>query len=123
MEQKFEFKKLGNGKCQFIRVMDEILRVETVSEAFAKNYYKDLVTQRAEVQNNLGIVHRQLEQNKIEKDLELEHFIDLNNRAAKYQKHLEAEANLKANLDLLKLIDDSMKPIEFAMPEVKRMKK
>jgi hypothetical protein len=122
-DKKFEFKKLEGGKCAFVMKSADIERTEVVSEEFAKTHYKELITQKTELMNNLGKANRELETNKVEKDNELEHFIELANNAAKYKKYIDAQQNQKAILDMIESIEHSIASIEKVMPEVKRAKK
>ena len=119
----FELKKVAGGKCQLITHTPDLERVETVSEAFVKNMYREMREQKLQVEQQVSKVTKELKDNTVEKDIELEHFIELANAANRYHKMMKAEADLKATLKMLDNITDGMKPIEIAYPEVKRMKK
>lgn len=125
MEQKkeptFEFKKLSENQYEFIMTNDDFTRTELTNKQFVKDHYKELVSQKAEIMANLGAVNKQLEINKIEKDDELQHFIELANKAAVYKKFMDSEKNQKSYIEMLEKINESMKRIEIVIPEVKRM--
>jgi hypothetical protein len=123
MEKKeFEFKKV-DGKFAFIMHSPDIERTEVVTESFAKEHYADLIKQKEEQYANLGALNRQIEKFKVEKDDELEHFIELANKAANYKKYMDTQANHKATLDMIEMIEESMRKVEAVMPEWKRAKK
>lgn len=121
-KKKFEFKKI-DGKCAFIMHSDQIERTELVSIEYARNHYTELVNQKNEMMANLGKVSRELENNKVEKDQELEHFIELANNAHKYKKYMDALENQKATMAMVDSINESIDAIEKVLPEVKRAKK
>ncbi len=124
MEQvDFEFKKLGKGKCAFISKTEDIERTEVVSNEYVKKHYENLKNQKREmIQQGLHL-NKQMEINKVEKDEELEKFIETANRAARYNKYFEAFNNKKGVDDMLERINTSLSQIEQVIPELKRMKK
>lgn len=123
MEKKFEFKVLQGDKCAFVMKSDDIERTEVVTKQYAKEHYKDLIRQKGELMNQLSQANKQLEINKVEKNVELERFIEMANLANKYSVYMKAEENHKSIFNMIEGINDSMIKIEKALPEVKRMKK
>jgi hypothetical protein len=119
----FEFKKLAGGKCQFIMKSKDIERVETVSEKYAKDHYNELINQRTQLYEQMKMVNKDLEVNKVDKDIELENFINLVNNAAKYSKFMKAQDNQKGVLDMIDNVNESIKKIEIVYPELTRKKK
>lgn len=118
MMKKFEFKK-EHDKCFFIMKTDEIERTEKVSEQFARDHYKDLIKQRAELVANIDKMNKDLEANKTENSPELEHFIELANKAGAYKKYMDLQANHKSALEMLDSITESMETIDKVLPYVK----
>lgn len=123
MEKSFEFKKVGKDKCAFIMHSDDIERTEIVSEEFAKKHYKELLTQRNEIIENIKKVNKEIENNRVEPSVELDKFIQHASIAQKYKKFTDNLQSLKATKDMLENVNNSIVAIEKAMPEVKRMKK
>jgi len=121
-EKQFEFKKLSGGRCAFVMRSKDIERTEVVSEEFAKEHYKGLRKQKNEVLQQLSQANKSLEANKVDKNEDVEKFIELANLASKYKKYLDASENSKSINKMLDEINQSMIQIEKVMPEVKRMK-
>jgi hypothetical protein len=121
-ENKLSFKK-EDGKCVFILESKDILRKEYVSVEFARSHYTELIQQKKQTMDNLGAINRELKEVSVEKDKELEKFIEMANKAHKYHKMQEAEQKKAAAQEMLEKIELSMKNIENVLPEVKRTKK
>ena len=118
----FEFLKEGN-KYVFVMKAEDIERREYVDKQYVLSHYNELEQQRNAMHENIKKINKELENNKVEKDDELEKFIAMANNAAKYKKYLDAQDNLKATLDMLERINESIKLIELKVPEAKRQKK
>lgn len=123
MEKKISFKKIDENKFAFVLTTTDIERTEVVNKSFVKDHYEDLIRQKQELLNNLGATNKKLEMNKVEKNDELEHFIQLANNAAKYNQYLKTNEDLKVMTDMLENINISVSNIEHVLPEVKRQPK
>jgi hypothetical protein len=122
-KQKYEFKKLSSGKCAFILNTPDIERTEVVSEEYARNQYQKLKDDKNKHLEELQRINKKIKDLNIEKDDELEKFIELANRANKYSEYKKAVDHREGVLSMLGLIEESIKPIEAVLPQVKRMKK
>lgn len=119
----YDFKKTRDGKYAFIMKNDLIERTEVVDEKYVKEHYKELTNQKREYMENLGKINRDLEKFKVEKDPELEHFIELANKAANYAKYMNAQRDQESLLKLIDNTEEGIKHIEAVFPELKRAKK
>lgn len=120
---KYDFKKISNDKFAFIGVTPNFVRTEECNKQYVKDHYKDMVNQRNELMKNMAQARKMMDDNKVEKDIEMERFIEMANNAAKYKKYLESENNHKAMLDMIENINGSLAQIEKVLPELKRMGK
>lgn len=119
-KNKLEFKKVDNDKCQFISALPEVHRVETVNMDFVKRHIAELRKERKMYLGNLEKINEQLKDNKIEKDAEIEKFIELADKASGYKRYLDATKNRDGVLDILNKIDESIAAIENELPELKQ---
>ncbi len=120
---KFEFKKIDNDKYAFVMHSPDIERTEVVSKDYVKQHYVELENQRINMMENLKTANKMIEQTMVEKDDELEQFIALANKAAKYNKYLDSVSKRDSALEMLHNIEESIKLIKTTLPEVERMKK
>jgi chaperonin cofactor prefoldin len=119
---KYEVYK-EDGKVVFQSVTKDLLRKEYVSEDYAREQYRELKKQKENILANISKLNKDIADNKVEKNPELEHFLELANNAAAYKKCMDLQNNLEGSLKMLESIEASIKPIENVLPEVKRMKK
>lgn len=120
---EYEFKKLGNGKVAFITKTDEATTtIETTVER-AKNHYKEMIDGKQKLLNDLAKINKDLKDNEVVKNEEMEKFIQMANDANKYHKYQKLLTDRDVLLENLKMSERTIKDVETAMPEVKRMKK
>lgn len=122
-KMKYEFEKLKNGKCVLISYNEDINRRETVSEEFIKEHYRQLLAQKQQRLVELQGVNKRLKETEVVMDAKMDEFIEMTNKEVKYNQHKQAKEAHKGCLQLLDLINASIKPIEDALPHLKRMKR
>jgi len=122
METEYGLKKLANGQYEFTMKMPELLRTEVVSEESVRKHYKELRDRKNQSTEQLKLLNKKIKESELETDEELEKFIELANKAAKYNEFRQAKNQQKAVLDTLKRIEDEIARIEKVSPEFKRLK-
>jgi hypothetical protein len=116
----YDFVKLDNGHYAFISKNDDILRTEEVTKEFVKKQYDTEKEHKKKLMQQLGALNKLIENNNVVYDEELEKFIALADKAAKYkeyQKNIEQRDNA---LEMIDLSEQTTKKIEHVIPELMR---
>lgn len=99
-----------------------VTAIETSLE-YAKQHYKQCLEGKQSLLNDLARINKELERNKVDFDNELEHFIELADKAAAYKNAMKMKQNREVIMAQLKMSEQTIKDMELQLPELKRMKK
>ena len=123
MDMQRKFVKLDKGRYAFVTKGPDFVRTEEFDLKKAKELYIESMNERKTFGENLGKCNRELKNLDVKPDAELEHFIELANRAAKYTKMQELLGQQKYLLDEIEKMGKQCEAIEKLIPEVKRIAK
>jgi hypothetical protein len=119
--KKFRIEK-REGKLVFITTLPHVLREETVDKETFKIEYENKVTERNKKRDEIAQVRKRLEEINFVADPELDKFIEMANKAGEYNKFKQLEGALEANKEMMALIEEQMRDMEAALPELLRNK-
>jgi hypothetical protein len=120
MKRKIELK--GN-KVLFITETDDLKRTEEVPKTAATKLYKESKEQKEQYLADLNRLNKRIKELDIKTDKELEKFIELADRAAKYNEFKKATEQADGMLDFVNRLNMQIEDLEKAIPELKRAPK
>lgn len=99
----------------------EIVKIVSTKESFKKNY-EELISMQAKHRNDLAAAEKKIKETNIEKDVEMEKFMEMANKAAQYAEYQKA-VDVKNNvLIILEGLDKQIGKMIKAVPELGRAK-
>jgi hypothetical protein len=117
----FDFKKIDEDHYAFVMKSKDIERTEVVHKQYVKDHYKTIKEEKAEHMRGLSQVQKDIARAEFVKDAELDHFLELANKAADYAKGVKAMEQRDFHTDMIGKLSTSIEQIEKVLPEVKRM--
>lgn len=100
-----------------------IVKIIQSKEVFRKNY-EDLKKNQIQHRDQLAFINKKIKENEhLGEDKELESFLIMADRAARYNEYKKHIQDRENNLSLLNELDEQVAKMEKAAPELKRVKK
>ena len=120
MKRKIEMK---GTKVFFITETKELKRIEEVPKQAAIDLYRQSKEEKERLVQEINKIEKKIKSFDIKKDEELERFIELANKAAKYNEYRQAQDQRDNMLSNLNNYTMQIEDLEKAIPELKRAKK
>jgi hypothetical protein len=111
-----------DGKYVFIMESDKFIRKEYVNKEVFKEGYEDIRKEHNRYLNELAAINKKIKELDVKQDEELEKFINLANRAAKYNEFQKMVEQRDSFLKNMELSSQQIKDMERVMPELSRRK-
>lgn len=122
-ENKME--KIGKNKFRLTTNFERVERIDVFDKQFLIESYRAGVEEYNKVSEELKKANKKLKENQYTKEEEddIVKFIELNNKAHKYNEYQKALSQRDNMVDMMKRLSKQKEDIEKVCPEVKRAKK
>ena len=120
-----ELKQVGPNTFRLTTRFERLLRTDEFNKEFLIESYNSGIEELQKVTVQLRELKKKLKDFNItpEEEREVQEFIALNNRAARYNDFVKLRDTLSGSEDMLRRLENQRRDIENVFPSIKRRKK